>query len=142
MTEVLCRWGCGRPAIVRGSCRADYKRWHAQGFPEGGPRPPMSQAARTALATAARYENRRVVADEYDLAWFAAYQDRRVTRWAPLIAAGAHSVRCFDRHGVQVLWERAVKAGDPEALFTALLGRVAELEDALRRERATEGQAA
>lgn len=81
--------------------------------------------------------------DEYELAWLTAYQDQRVERWLPLLTAGAHSVRFGDGHGVQVLWERAVRANDMEAFFTAALARIAQLEDALTEgERDRAGEAA
>lgn len=78
--------------------------------------------------------------DTYELTWLTIRQDQRVERWLPLLSAGAHSVRYGDAHGVQVLWERAVRANDMEAFFTASLARIAQLEDALREgERDIEG---
>jgi hypothetical protein len=82
--------------------------------------------------------------DEADLQWAVAYQDRRVERWAPLVSAAAHSLRRRDRHGIQVLWERMIRADDPASFFTYVIARIAELEDALGGERSTdeEGRAA
>lgn len=92
-------------------------------------------AARSDAAAAARV-------DPVEVAEMAARQSWRAERWWPFLAAGAHSVRVRDRHGVQVLWERAVRDGDLASLFTAALGRIAELEDALTGEKESEGEAA
>lgn len=67
--------------------------------------------------------------DPYDIEWQARLQDRRVERWLPLLTAGASALAARDRHGVQVLWERAVRAGDWQAFFTAALALVAELSE-------------
>lgn len=107
-------------------------------------RSPSRRGKYCSLACAGRTRTEAAAAkpDPYEIAWLAARQDQRVDRWLPLLAAGAHSIRCRDAHGVQVLWERAVRADDMAALFTACLARIAQLEDALNGERTTEVSAA
>jgi hypothetical protein len=105
----------------------------------------MSHAERTALSNAARgISGTPYTPDAYDLEWRERYQDRRVARWLPVLEAGAQSMRIRDRHGIQVLWERYQRIGDPQAFFTAALGLIAELQDALDGERSSdeEGEAA
>lgn len=103
MTDSLCADGCGEPAKTRGYSHRCYRRWHAAGFPEGGPRPPLAPGEAGRRSGRARAPE----PDPYDVQWLAGAPERRVRR-AKLIAADL--VRCVaadDAEGVRLLLHRA-----------------------------------
>ena len=110
---MTCKCGCGQPATTKGYCDASYARWRRAGFPEGGPRPPLSRAECGLRSAVARAPG----PDDYDLRWAAAGPERRVNR---VRRQAAHLIRCVaarDGAGVARLLE---KVRDAEALLIVL----------------------
>jgi hypothetical protein len=117
----LCADGCGEPAATRGYSRRCYRRWYDQGFPEGGPRWPMTALERGRRSAQARAPK----PDPYDLEWLAGAPERRIRRVRPQVADLVRCVAARDGAGVGRLLE---KITDTEAAFITL----AECADPVR----------
>lgn len=113
MTGQVCMDGCGEPAEIRGCSRRCYRRWHSQGFPEGGPRPPVPPGEAGRRSGQARAPE----PDPYDLEWLAGEPERRIRRVRGQVAALVRCVAARDGGGVGRLLE---KITDTEAALILL----------------------
>jgi hypothetical protein len=108
---------CVRPAPseprMQGYSEACFNRWRNAGFPEGGPRPPLTRTACGLRSGAARAP----VPDLYDVRWTAGEPERRVNRVRRQAADLVRCVAARDGAGVALLLERVT---DPEALLIVL----------------------
>ena len=102
MKDGLCGCGCGEPSSIRGYSKRCYQRWHHNGFPEGGPRPPLTAAESGRRSGQARAPE----PDPYDLQWLAGEPERRARRAKWVAADLVRCVAADDAEGVRLLLHR------------------------------------